>query len=134
MKDDFLKGTVNAWMNILPCTFYSFKIESKEILSEKNSFEYSWGLAICEDEMHNFDLEINENVEYICPKICISSVVLSSEEEYIMRDSLQFMVDYIKENQYVITGDIIGKIIFTERISGKSKSYLEVNIPIELDK
>lgn len=130
INEDFVRDMVGAWMNILPYTFFSFRIDKQEILSAKNQFEYSWGLAISEEEIHNFDIEINENIEYISPKTCLSSVVLSPHKEYLMRDTLQFMLDYIEANGYSITGDIIGRIIVTEKKDEIRSTYLEVNIPI----
>ncbi|ABR46705.1 putative transcriptional regulator, MerR family [Alkaliphilus metalliredigens QYMF] len=131
IQEDFLRDLVDTWMNALPYTFFSFRIEKKEIVSLKKAFEYSWGLAIFEDEIGCFDVKMNENVEYISPKVYLSSIILSSQGEHITRDSIQFMMDYIKENNYKITEDIIGKIILTEKINGKNKSYLELNIPIQ---
>ena len=130
LNDDFIRAMSGTWMNILPYAFYSFRIEHMEILSKEKCFEYNWGLAISEEEIHNFDIEINENVEYISSKTYISSIILSSNTEYLLRDSLQFMIDHIKANHYSITGDIIGKIIVTEKANGISRTYLEVNIPI----
>lgn len=130
IDDDFLRSMSNTWMNILPYSFYSFRIERKELLSGEDFFEYSWGLAIFEDEIQNFDLEINENVEYLTPKTYITSVIAHPYDENIMRDSLEFMLDHIKEHNYSITGDIIGRILLKEKINGINITYLEVNIPI----
>ncbi|ULO05822.1 MerR family transcriptional regulator [Paenibacillus sp. 19GGS1-52] len=129
--NDYLKDTVNEWMNMLPFSFYSFRIENSDILSEANTCcDYNWGLSLLEDEVHKLNVEIDENVEYISPTTCISAVIACSGEESIRRDSLQFMLDYLEEHQYSIAGDIVGKIILTEKIEGESRTYLEVNIPI----
>lgn len=134
VKDERIIDSVSAWMNLLPYTFFSFKIEGKTIFSEEDHFDYNWGLAIYEDEIHSFDIEINENIEYFGPETCISSVIISWHREGIMKKSLQFMIDYIKDNGYSIAGDITGKILLNEKIDGESISYLEVNIPVKLCK
>lgn len=131
LTDDFRRAIVSKWMNMLPYAFYSFRIDSKIFSSGEKCLEYSWGIAISEDEINNFDVEINEHIEYIGPQTCLSTVIATPHGEYILRDSLQFMVDHIAENDYCITGDIIGRIIITEKINGQSRSYLEVNIPIQ---
>ncbi|MRN52924.1 MerR family transcriptional regulator [Paenibacillus monticola] len=129
--NDYLKDTVNKWMNMLPFSFYSFRIENCEFVSKDNTcFDYSWGLSLYEDEVHKLNVEMDENVEYISPTTCVSSIIASSGEEYIRRESLQFMLDYLNEHQYSIAGDIVGKIILTEKVEGESTTYLEVNIPI----
>jgi len=89
-------------------------------------------LAISEHEIDKLDFKIDEKIEYIGPQTCVSSIILSSGHESIMRDSLQFMMNYVKENHYTIKSDISGKILLTENIDGVDKSYLEVNIPIYL--
>jgi DNA-binding transcriptional MerR regulator len=130
LKDECLKGIVSKWMNLLPYTFYSFRIDSSEILSQKNCFDYSWGIAISEDDINNFDLEIDDNIEFVKSKTYLSSIITVSNEERIMRDSLKFMLEHMREKNYSISGDIIGKIILTEKHNGENKHYLQVNIPI----
>jgi len=133
LTDDFLREMVSKWMNMLPFAFYSFRIGSREFTSRESCLEYNWGIAISEEEIGNFDVEINEHIEYISPRTCVSAVIPSPHREYILADSLQFMLDYIKENNYCIVDDIIGRIIVTEKVNYQSRSYLEVNIPIRSD-
>lgn len=130
LQDDHLHKIVNAWMEALPYTFYSFRIEKKALLSQGETFDYSWGLAISEEEVEHFDLEIDKNVEYIAPNTYLTSVIRTRQEDYLTRNSVQFMLDFIKRNSYTIKGDVIGKIILTEKTKDKNNSYLEVNIPI----
>ncbi|MEK4061433.1 MULTISPECIES: MerR family transcriptional regulator [unclassified Paenibacillus] len=130
LQKDCLKRTVQAWMELLPFTFYSFRIENTENIYGSAELDYSWGLALLEDDQEKLEVGLNESVEYLQPATCISSVIATSCEEYIERSAFQFMLDYAEEHRYAITGDIIGKILFTERRSGTNKTYLEINIPI----
>lgn len=41
------------------------------------------------------------------------------------------MIYYIEANHYAIAGDVVGKLLLTEKIEGQNRSYLEVNIPIQ---
>lgn len=34
-------------------------------------------------------------------------------------------------NHYATAGDVVGKLLLTEKIEGQNRSYLEVNIPIQ---
>lgn len=131
LQDDSITNIVDEWMNLLPFTFYSFKIDNIRLLSNEEYLDYSWGLGISEDDLNTFNLNINDNIEYIPPRTCVSSIILSSYSQYLMRDSFKFMKNYIKENNFKINGDIFGRIILIVKISGEMKSYLEVNIPIE---
>ncbi|MPW24590.1 MerR family DNA-binding transcriptional regulator [Alkalibaculum sp. M08DMB] len=130
LNDDSLRSLVSAWMNTLPYAYYSYRIDYKKILSKENYLELNWGLAINEDEIDKTGLKIDHNIQYIKPQTCISAVILATDDEYMMKDSLAQMIDYVKKNNYSISGDIIGKIILTEIIEGEKKSYLETNIPI----
>lgn len=130
LQNEALKGMVNTWMEMLPYTFYSFRIDQKEIQAERNPFNYTWGLAMSEEDMRYFKVEVNEHVEYISAATCISSVIFVTDGDYLTSDRLKFMFDYVKERAYDITGDIFGKIIFTEKKKPQEGSYLEVNIPI----
>jgi effector-binding domain-containing protein len=70
-------------------------------------------------------------MEYIGPATCISAVIASSYEEDLGRESFQFMLDYAEAEGLAITGDIRGKILFTERMSRGNQTYLEIDIPFE---
>ncbi|MEK5178593.1 MerR family transcriptional regulator [Paenibacillus odorifer] len=130
LKNDIVKSLVNTWMDRLPYAFYSFKIEDAGVLSGDNNFDYSWGLTLPEEEVQKFAMDIDEYVEYISPSTCISAIMLSTDGHYITKKSLQFMIDYIEANGYTIAGDVVGKLMLTEKIEGNNRSYLEVNIPI----
>ncbi|AIQ34939.1 MerR family transcriptional regulator [Paenibacillus sp. FSL R5-0345] len=132
LKNDIVKSLVNTWMDLLPYAFYSFRIEDTGIFfSENNNFNYSWGLTLLEDEAQQFEMDIEEYAEYISPSLCISATMLCTDEKYITKNSLQFMFDYIEANHYSISGDVVGKLLLTEKIEGHNRSYLEVNIPIK---
>ncbi len=129
LKEENVADSVSDWMSLLPHAFYSFRIDG-DIISEEEHLWYSWGLAMYEDDIKNFDLQLNDNVEYIPPKTYISSVIFPSGEEYITRTSIGFILDFMKENNYAIAGDIFGKLLFVERGSDMDTCYLEINIPI----
>ncbi|OKP93218.1 MerR family transcriptional regulator [Paenibacillus sp. P3E] len=131
LQKECLKQTVQAWMELLPFTFYTFRIENSENIMGTAELEYSWGLALLEKDQRKLELCMNETVEYIEPSTCISAVIASSYEEDLGRETFQFMLDYIRAEGYHITGDIHGKILFTERMGRGTKTYLEINIPFE---
>lgn len=131
LNNDIVKSLVNTWMDMLPYAFYSFKIEDMgTLLSEQENFDYSWGLTLSEAEAQKFNMDTDENVEYISPSACISATMLCTDGQYITKSSLQFMIDYMKDNHYKIAGDVVGKLLLTEKNEGHNRSYLEVNIPV----
>jgi hypothetical protein len=130
LQKDGLKRTVQAWMELLPFTFYSFHIEANDSINRNSELNYSWGLALLEADQEKLAVCINDSVEYIQPCTCISSVIVGLGEEDIEQKAFQFMLDYAEEHRYAITGDITGKILFTERRGEEHKTYLEINVPI----
>ena len=131
LQKDCLKRTVQAWMELLPFTFYSFRIENTEQIYGTGELDYSWGLALLAEDQQKLEVCLNDSVEYLEPAACISSVIVSSYDEYIERESFGFMLDYAKAQNYTISGDICGKILFTERTNSGNTTYLEINIPVE---
>jgi DNA-binding transcriptional MerR regulator len=129
LQKDCLKRTVQTWMELLPFTFYSFRIENTECIHGTEELDYSWGLALLEEDQQKLEVCLNDSVEYLEPATCISAVIVSSYEEYLERESFRFMLDYAQAQNYTINGDISGKILFTERTNGGNRTYLEINIP-----
>ncbi|AIQ55376.1 MerR family transcriptional regulator [Paenibacillus sp. FSL R7-0331] len=128
-KED-LKQTVQAWMDLLPFTFYSFRTGDAQSISWSGELDYSWGLALLEEDQQKLGVSINGSMQYIPPYTCISSVILTSYEDYLEHKTFQFMLDYADEQGYTVSGDIFGKILFTERLRDENRTYLEINIPI----
>lgn len=128
-KDSALTEIVEEWMKCLPFTYFSFHIDREEAISENNYFNYNWGLAVFEEDARWLQLKPDEGVEYIPSANCVSSLIISSSD-YITKDSIFFMLEYIKEMGYEIDGDIFGKIVLTETSNTLRRTYIEVNIPI----
>jgi DNA-binding transcriptional MerR regulator len=129
-KDSSLTEIVEEWMKYLPFTFFSFHIDRQEVINKNNCFDYNWGLALFEEDARRLQLKPDEGVEYLPPANCVSSLIISSSD-YITKDSIIFMLEYIKEKGYKINGDIFGKIVLTETSNTLRHTYIEVNIPVE---
>ncbi|MNC75728.1 hypothetical protein D3C75_1273140 [compost metagenome] len=84
-----------------------------------------------ETDQRKLEVGVNESMEYIGPSTCITAVIASSYEKELGRESFQFMLDYAEAEGLAITGDIRGKILFTERVSRRNQTYLEIDIPLE---
>lgn len=130
LKDSLLEDVINEWMNSFPYSFRSFRLDKKSFFQE-SCLNYNWGLAIFEDEMQYVDIKVNDITEYICPHTYLSTFMpIADYEEYLSKSSIQFIIDYLNENNYTVVGDIIGKLIITEKVNSQYQSYIEVNIPI----
>ncbi|QUL54783.1 MerR family transcriptional regulator [Paenibacillus tritici] len=131
LQKEGLKKTVQSWMELLPFTFYSFRIENTDGIYGTDELDYSWGLALLAEDQQKLEVCLDDSTEYLEPAVCISAVIVSEYEEYLERESFGFMLDYAKAQNCRISGDINGKILFTERTNNGSRTYLEINIPIE---
>ncbi|WP_195574553.1 MerR family transcriptional regulator [Paenibacillus sp. 1001270B_150601_E10] len=130
LKEHALKQLVNEWMDLLPFTFFCFRIENwLEVLNQKE-LQYSWGVSLTEDDMRALEVEENDYMEYLPPATCLTSVIYVSEKEPFGVSCFQFMLDEIKAAGHLMNGDITGKILLNEYTEERG-SYLEVNIPIQ---
>lgn len=131
LKNRGLEKTVNALMEVLPYTFYCFRIEREIVLADNSdNLEYSWGITVSEDDAGELGLEIQDHLEFIPASKCVSAVIVSADGDLFTKSALQFMLDHVDEQGYSIGGDVIGKLMLTENRDGKKRSYLEVNIPV----
>lgn len=132
LKDISIKDIANNWINSFPYSFRSCRLDKKSFF-EENYLDYNWGLAIFEDEIQYFDLTINEATEYISAQTYLSTVLLVTDsEEYLSKSSIQFIIDYLSQNNYTVIGDIIGKLIITAEVNLKVQTYIELDIPINI--
>ncbi|GJM81370.1 MerR family transcriptional regulator [Paenibacillus timonensis] len=125
-----LEGTINALMEMLPYSFYCFRIEQDTIESEEDLMDYSWGLSISEEEVRQLGIALDEHLEYIPPSRCVSSVILSPQGEHFSKEAFRFMLDYMDERQYAVSGAVTGRLMLTETHQGTKRSFLEIHIPI----
>ena len=124
------KAEVSKWVNSFPYTFRCIRIK-KESIFEEHSLNYTWGLAVLENELPLLDLKINNTIEYIRSQTYLSTILLVNEsDKCFSKSSIQFVLDYLKENGYSLAGDVIGKLIVTETVGTSEQSYLELNMPV----
>jgi DNA-binding transcriptional MerR regulator len=132
LENNSLKDVANSWINSFPYSFHSCRLDKKSFF-EENYLNYNWGLAIFEDEMQYFDLTINDATEYISAQTYLSTILLATDsEEYLSKSSIQFIIDYLSQNNYTVVGDIIGKLIITEKVNLKDQTYIELDIAINI--
>lgn len=131
LKNRGLEKAVNALMELLPYTFYCFRIERETVLANNtDNLEYSWGITVAEDDAGELGLEIHDHLEFIPASNCVSAVIVSADGDHFTKNALQFMLDYVDEQGYSICGDVIGKLMLTENREGEKRSFLEINIPV----
>lgn len=125
------EGVINMLMEWLPYTFYCFCIEQEVFVSESFSLDYGWGLTISEEDVRLLDIDLEEGVlEYIPPSPCLSAVILSPNDEHFTKDSLQFMLEALEEQELAVAGDVTGRLMLTEKRNDMKRSYLEIMIPV----
>lgn len=129
LDNAYKESLIKEWMNWLPYTFYSIRINQEDLLKKRSIIDYDWGLAINDGEMELFNLTISDNVDYTPPNQYISSIFISRDEDIL--NSIQYMLKYIDNNNFKINGDSIGRIILVDEDQEGKKTYLEINIPIE---
>lgn len=134
LQRDGLQQVISRWMDQLPFLFYSFRIENSHVLlsPQDHDFEYSWGISLPEHEVADGEHELLEEIEYIPPATCLSSYIALQQEGDISPKHLKHMRDHLVELGYLLSGDIVGRIIFMEKTKQHARTFLEINIPINL--
>ncbi|WP_340026391.1 MerR family transcriptional regulator [Paenibacillus sp. FSL K6-1096] len=134
LQKESIRSTVQAWMELLPFTFYSFRMEKAGDACGAGEPDYSWGLALLAEDQQKLEVGLDDNVEYLEPATCISAVIVSGHEECLGPGAFRFMLDYAQAEGYRISGRISGKILFTEHTNHGSRTYLEIHIPVEKER
>lgn len=132
LREQDLRDPVNEWMDLLPYTFFSFRIENGVKMTDDNPLKYSWGICLTEEDAIKLQVEMPDEVEYFPPAQCLSSVIYTPQQAPFSMNSFAFMLDEIASRGLQITGDITGKILLNEHVQMNSSSYLEVNIPVQI--
>ncbi|WP_068781010.1 MerR family transcriptional regulator [Paenibacillus sp. GM2] len=129
LKEPYLKETVNEWMELLPFTYFCFRIENWNDAPDNYPLKYSWGMTLTQDDMLNLNVRVSDGVENLPSVRCLSSVIRTSAEDSFTVEAFQFMLDELAAQGYKAKGDITGKLLLNEYIQKAPGSYLEVNIP-----
>ncbi|MFP4977472.1 MerR family transcriptional regulator [Paenibacillus sp. CN-4] len=151
IRSEALHRLVNGWMELLPFTFYCFRMEKggpeqpgqpgrpgqldrpdRPGKQNGEAFNYSWGLTLTQQDALELAAETGEQTEYLPPALCISTVLRTSAEEHLNRESFRPLYRYMEEYGYTAAGEVFGKILLTEKGPQGSRSYLEVNLPVKL--
>jgi len=135
-KDELLKNPaiekiVSSWMDALPFTFPSFKVNAKEFFDGVTEYNYNWGQAIWENELAHTELEINDFVEFIPPQVYLTIILSGMDDDYFLSGARTLIRNYLQENEYLVTGDILGRLIHTQKKSKQNIYYVKVLIPIQ---
>jgi len=130
-RDLLLETTITAsnWMSALPFCFFSLKIKADSFLTQ-DDYDYNWGLAVFENELQYLNLKITDEIEYIKPHTYLSVTVKSPHNERLLASSKDFILSYLKDNNFAVTGDIIGRLILSEYAHNQAFSYIDLNFPI----
>ncbi|MFZ7120031.1 MAG: MerR family transcriptional regulator [Eubacteriaceae bacterium] len=135
VSDTSLHEIVKQWMDLLPYTFYSFRIDQNFLLEDNLNSNlnnsYNFGLTITEKDAILLNIDINEYVEYYPSQNCIMSIIKIPEGSHISTKNIGHMLSYAKANNYTICGDIFGRVILAEKSEDNLYNYLSVHIPIE---
>ena len=122
---------VNEWINMVPFTYFSVVIPKKNLYSENNDIDYSWGIAITEKEAEEHKLHIDEKAEFYPEKKCVTSIISKFESDLIKLKDIKHMINYINEKDLKINGDCMGKLLLREKNNGELIYYFSFHIPVE---
>lgn len=111
---------------------FSTAVFPKEFIKNKNK-NFSFGLGMEEEFFSFLGLEKNEDVEYFPPCICIYTCISSRSGKTLTYENLEKAFEYIKENNFEISGDIITQIFSMSKPENEYFNWHNVWIPVKLN-
>ncbi len=131
------KKVIKVLMTALPHAFYSVKVDEK-IFSQANKINesteeidgYDWGLAIYDSDLERLDFKDKSDFDLFEENEYLVTTVCAEYDHKFQKCLFEPLYDECIRRGFHIVGNLIGRLIVTERVGEKRLSYIEMAIPI----
>ncbi|MGB4587783.1 MAG: MerR family transcriptional regulator [Clostridiaceae bacterium] len=130
MQDEDVLPYVRAWMELLPITFYTRRIPLASIEGEE-PFSYYMALCISEENSKLWTLPMPSFAQSSPPRKCIHTILRKNHEEVLSLKHLEKPMQYLKERNLVLSGDVVTMYISSRIEEGRKVNYHYAYFPIE---
>lgn len=120
-----------TWNKLMPITNGSIRYRKKDILNKTSKIEPEIEMIISEKYFTAFGLKNSNRVNTIPSKTCLHTVVVGNAQNIDNKGWLNSIRSYLKENNYLLNGDIITSLLLVLDNSQKHIRYDEAWIPIK---
>ncbi|NTW71690.1 MAG: MerR family transcriptional regulator [Eubacteriaceae bacterium] len=129
-KDKF-EGIFEAWMNHLPFVEPLVVMPYDAILNRNNTNKYNWGFSIEKEYADAFNIPINERVIHIENVQSVHTVICAGKRGTFSLKLLDSALDFIKNNGYILSGDVVGRLLARVHEPVAYCRYIEIWMPVE---
>lgn len=130
LQDEEVLPYVRAWMELLPVTFYTRRIPLVAI-EGKEAFSYYMALCISEENSKLWPLPMPSFVKSSPKRRCIHTIIRKNHEEVLSQKHLEKSLQYLKERNLVLSGDVMTMYISSRVEDGQKVNYHYAYFPIE---
>lgn len=130
IQDEEVLPFVRAWMELLPITFYTRRIPLAAIEGEV-AFSYYMALCISEENSKLWPLPMPSFVSSSPKRKCIHTILRKSHDEMLSQKHLEKPMQYLKERNLVLSGDVVTMYISSRVEDGQKVNYHYAYFPIE---
>lgn len=130
MQDEEVLPFVRAWMELLPVTSYTRWIPSESIKGEK-TFSYFMALCVNKEDAEFWSLPIPLFARSSPKRKCIHTILRKNHEEVLTRKHLEEPLQYLKDSNLILSGDIMTMYISSRIEGGQKVNYHYAYFPVE---
>ena len=124
-----LQELSHKWLQYMPFVNRCFEITQADL--EENTDNYAWGFAMGMDYVKKLQVPLTPPVIHLKSQPSVHALFTSSGKTDFSPRHLQFVMDYVQENNLVITGNARGILICSVMDEGRLTGFFEVWIPVE---
>lgn len=93
--------------------------------------EFEWGFTIKKKWADALKIKIDPKMKYIEPVESIYTIIRAREKEYFSSKMLSGVFSFMEDNEYELTGDILGNRIAAVQEEEGEMRYMEIWVPIK---
>ena len=126
---DERRDVSHQWLQYMPFVNRSFEIGREDL--ENLTDNYNWGYSMGMDFVEKLGVPLEPPVTHLLSEPSVHAVFMSSGKDEFSARHMQFVMDYVRENDLVITGNARGNLVCSVMEEGRLTGFFEVWLPVE---
>jgi len=124
-----LRELSREWLKYMPFTRRYFEIPKDAMTGGRG--DYSWGFSLGMQYVNEFKVNVKPPIEFIPSQLCVHSAFKSVGKDKFSSRHVDFMIEYVNENNLKIAGDAFGNLACSVVEDNQPTGYFEVWLPVE---
>ncbi|MEL7571160.1 MAG: MerR family transcriptional regulator [Eubacteriaceae bacterium] len=133
--DDINKANslLSELLKFLPFVEFGEHISAADLLSRNEVNHNTWSLLIENKYLNLLNLPFNDLVVTLPSHLALCTIVNAGEKGELSYKLLDPALEYLNKNNFVINGDITGKLLLRTHQDKQFCRYFEMQIPVKKD-